>query len=190
MRHKTIPSIYEALGHKAEAELQRNLHHEKIDIARTTREIRMRKKLSGVELCRRAGDLDPKTLTALEKGRIKNPSIKTLRSVARGLGVTVCDLFRESEMLFKQHLYLGSQKGYSHIEFPGLGVKVISFTPFVRDFFCGKLILAPKKRLEQMLLKDPAPIFVSILLGCFEIDVEENKYILKEGQNLFYHGAL
>ena len=67
--------------------------------------------MSAIGVCRRARDLDPRTLNALEKGRIKNPSVKTLQSVSRGLEVSVSDLFRQAEMHIDRNFYFGSQKG-------------------------------------------------------------------------------
>ena len=151
----------------------------------------MRKKrgLSGVELCRRAGDLDPRTLTALEKGRIRNPSIKTLQSLARGMGMTISALFREEELEQPRYFAQGSQKGAFHLDFGTKGVKIVSFTPLIRDFFCGKLILSPKARITQAFLSIATPLYVSMLIGRMEVTVEEKRSLLKEGDNLFFHGV-
>ncbi len=160
-----------------------------ISLAVSIRNLRMRRSLSGAELCRKAGDLDPKTLTAVEKGRIRNPSIQTLQSISRGLGVTIADLFREAELGQEQHLYHGNQKGSFQLEFSRQGVKVISFTPLIPDFFCGKLILSPQAGFDESLLSHPVPIFVSPLIGKFEVDVEGRKVKLTEGENLFFNGG-
>jgi len=129
-----------------------------LELHRTIRDLRSRKGLSGIDLCRRAGDLDAKTLTAVEKGRIRNPSIKTLLSVARGLGVTVGDLFHQAEIRLDRNLYSGSQKGAFQMEFPQWGVRIVSFTPLIHDFFCGKLILAPKRKITEAVLHHPLPL--------------------------------
>ena len=161
--------------------------HEKFNLNKTIRRLREEKKLSGVALCKKAGDLDPRTLTALEKGRIKNPSIRTLESVSRGLGVSVSELFREAEIGLEKFFYQGTQKGAYQLDFSSLGVKIVSFTPFIKDFFCGKLILGGRRRLDQTLLKHPRPMFVSALVGRFEVSVEGKSFSLKEGENLFFN---
>ncbi|MDP3921464.1 MAG: helix-turn-helix domain-containing protein [Candidatus Omnitrophota bacterium] len=183
-------SIYELIA--AQTEEQHHAESEKasIELHRTVRRLRQAKGFSGVRLCREAGDLDPKTLTALEKGRIKNPSIRTLQSVSRGLSLSVSDLFREAELESESSYYLGSQKGEFQVDFPKRGIKIVSFTPFIRDFFCGKLLLGPRRRLADTLLKHPNPVFVSVLIGRFEVDVETRKATLKEGENLFFNGRL
>jgi transcriptional regulator with XRE-family HTH domain len=187
---KKSGSIYDVLGSKIKEGIRHLRSSEKININETIRTLRLEKKLSGVELCKRAGDMDPRTLTALEKGRIKNPSIKTLQSVARGLGVTVSDLFRQSEVGIDRNFHLGTQKGVYQIDYPSWGIKIVSFTPFVRDFFCGKIILAPRKKLNQTLLRHAQPIYVSVLVGRVEISVEDRRHLLKEGENLFFNGIL
>jgi len=183
-------SVYEGLGQ----EMRRRDGHAVSDhsfvLGAKVRDLRMRKGLSGVELCRRAGNLDPKTLTAVEKGRIKNPSVKTLLSLARGLGVMVGDFFREIELEMGHSIHRGTQKGAFQVEFQKQGIKIVSFTPFIKDFFCGKIILSPKKKLTQTLLRHSSPLFVSSLIGRVELEVAEQKWDLREGDNLFFDGVL
>ena len=190
MKGKIKKSVYDVLRGKIEESISRDRAGEAFDLNATVRRLRQSLKLTGVELCKRAGDLDPKTLTALERGRIKNPSIRTLRSVARGLNVTVSDLFRQTEMSLDRHFYLGSQKGFCQLDFPSWGLKVVSFTPLIQDFFCGKWILTARRRFEETLLERPLPIFVSTLIGRFEVTVEGKTFSLKEGENLFFNGML
>lgn len=190
MKRKKKASIYQVLGAEIQERMHQKLLTEKVNIHETIRRIRTQKGISGVELCKRASDLDPRTLTAVEKGRIRNPSIKTLQSISRGLSVTVSDLFRQAELGMDRHFYLGSQKGVFQIDFPWAGIKAISFTPFIKEFFCGKFIFASGKRLDQTFLKTPVPIFVSTLVGRFEVTIEDRKFSLREGDNLFFNGIL
>jgi hypothetical protein len=69
-------------------------------------------------------------------------------------------------------------------------VKIISLTPFIRNFFCGKFILGPQRRLTETMLRHAFPIHVSVLIGRLEIEIETQKFILKEGGNLFFNGIL
>ncbi len=188
MSRKDAKNLYQKLSSHIKAKTLKSILEEKICLHETVRSLRRAKGLSGAELCRRAKNLDPRTLTAVEKGRIRNPSIQTLQSLARGLGISVSDLFRQSELAMERYFQHGSQKGTFQMEFPSLGVKIVSFTPFIENFFCGKLILASKKRLEESLLKHNLPLFVWTLVGRFEVDIEGKKFNLKEGDNLFFHG--
>jgi transcriptional regulator with XRE-family HTH domain len=140
-------------------------------------------------LCRRSGSLDPRTLTALEKGRIRNPSLKTMETVAAGLGLKVSDLFSHSEMLESRVFEAGTQKGFFQIDFQALGIKVVSFTPMIQDFFCGKFIFGSRKRLENSILPAGNPVLLSVLVGRFEVKAGDSAVILKEGENLFLKGG-
>ena len=190
MKPKKDGSLYQFLSEEIQAQIRHKAREEKLDLAGTIRRIRQEKKITGIQLCRQAGDLDPRTLTAVEKGRIKNPSLATLQSVSRGLGVTVSDIFRQAESGTERHLSFGSQKGNFQIDFPVWGAKVVSFTPLIKDFFCGKIILGARKKIDQTLLKHALPIFMSVLVGRFEMTIEGRPFSLKEGENLFFNGIL
>lgn len=188
MRKKRKGNIYEILAVHSKKQQEKALR-EKIDIGNRVRFLRKERGLPGIELCRKAGNLNPKTLTAVEKGRIRNPSIQTLQSLARGLRVTVSDLFRTGEIQLDPSVYASSQRGFYEINFY-TGIKMVSLTPFVHEFFCGKLILAARRRADQTLLRHSRPFFISNLVGRFEIQVEDRKIILREGENLFFDGGL
>jgi transcriptional regulator with XRE-family HTH domain len=189
-KKKQTASFYEVLGQQAVKTNPKNSLQAHPDICKTVKMLRKEKNLSGVGLCQQAGNLDPRTLTALEKGRIRNPSMDTLHAVARGLGLTVSEIFRRAETLQEHHFYQGSQKGLCQLDFPLSGVRMVSFTPFVKDFFCGKLILGPRKTIDQTFLKRPLSIFISTIFGRFEITVESQQVRLREGENLFFNGIL
>ncbi|MBI3999608.1 MAG: helix-turn-helix domain-containing protein, partial [Candidatus Omnitrophica bacterium] len=160
-----------------------------LKLGETLRRLRERQGLSGAELCRRSGGLDPRTLVAIEKGRIKNPSIESLQKLASGLGCLVKDIFAACEMELEQNYWIGSQKGAFQFEFPKAGLKIISATPFRAPFFCGKLILAPKGYVSADLLKSPFPVFLEIVLGKVEFTLEKQTLTLKEGENVFFDGG-
>ncbi|MFA6599807.1 MAG: helix-turn-helix domain-containing protein [Candidatus Omnitrophota bacterium] len=190
MKRKKREAVYESLAREAAAKGEGAEAEAPLDFKANILRLRRERGLSGAELCRRAGDLDARTLTALEKGRILNPSIKTLQSLARGFGIPVSGLFREAEAETDCFCHAGSQKGAYRIELPEWGVQMISYVPFIRDFFCGKFILAPRARLEDNVLKHPCPVFLSALIGRCEISVEHKSFVLKEGDNLFFNGNL
>ncbi len=183
-------SLYQQMAFQVQKKVTQSVFDEQINIQTTIRRMRKEKGLTGVELCKRAQDLDPRTLTALEKGRIKNPSIKTLESVARGLNVTISDLFRQTEAEAESYYHAGGPKGFYQMDFPAWGVKMVSYTPLTRHFFCGKLILGGRRKIDQTLFKHPLPLFISVMAGKVEIAVETKKSLLREGDNLFFNGIL
>lgn len=168
---------------------ERTEAREGIRLGETIRRLRERAGLSGAELCRRSGRLDPRTLTAIEKGRIRNPSLASLQAVAQGLGCLVCDLFIPAEMELDRNFYVGSQKGVFQIKFPKLGLKIVSTTPPTVHFFCGKLILDPRRKVTGDFLKRPTPLFVEVVMGHVEFSIEGETVRLEEGENLFFNGG-
>lgn len=159
-----------------------------IKIGAAIRELREEARMSAIELCRKAS-FDPRTLTAIEKGRIKNPSFQSLQKIAQGLGCFVTDLVSRAETKQEKNYHLGSQKGVYQMEFPKYGLKVVSATPPTPHFFCGKLILAPQRQVPREFFKKPTPLFAEVVMGKIEFQVDEAAVLLKEGENLFLHGA-
>ena len=192
MKKKEKPAaIYSKISELIQAPSKGKTAASPLTLHEAVRSLRIEKKLSGVDLCRMAGNLDPKVLTAVEKGRIKNPSLKTLESIARGLGVTPSEIFRRAEGYIDTYVYQGSQKGEFAIDFYKKGgIRVISFTPWIRDFFCGKMIIGPKKRVQDRFIRNTAPIYISIMVGQMEVKVSDKVLLLKVGESLFFNGNL
>ena len=127
-------SLYSELAKRARA--QRSTSGQSYTpIGKIVLSLRHEKKISAVQVCQKAGDLDARTLAAIEKGRIHNPTLKTLRSLARGLGLGVHELLMKTEKRTEEVLFKGSQKGFFQADFTQWGLRVVSFTPLVRDFF-------------------------------------------------------
>lgn len=187
---KSESHLYTLLEKALGRQVKDSGEEEEIRLGENIRELRKGAGFSGVELCRRAGRLDPRTLNAIEKGRTQNPSVETLQGIARGLGCLVRDLFTRAEMDFERNYHVGSPKGVFQMEFPKLGLKVVSATPLIPQFFCGKLILAPQRKVAGGLLKRPSPLFFEVVMGRFEFEIEGRKVNLKEGENLFFNGSL
>lgn len=152
--------------------------------------LRQERELSGAELCRRAGDLDPRTLTAVEKNRIKNPSIETLQAIAKGFGISVSELFRKAECMDAAYFRIGNQKGIYRMDFLGKKAQLISFTPLAEEFFCGKIILEIDGSFDDSLLSHRGAFFMMVLIGQVEGEAEGKKILLKEGENLFLRGGI
>ena len=163
-----------------------------LEIGPIVRSLREERGLSGVELCRRGKGIDPKTLVALEKGRIRNPSMVTLEALAKGFGMSVSDLFRRAEFDQRDYFSLGSQKGLYKIDLPSQGIQLISFTPLMEELFCGKMILEGQKQFDEKLFgRDGAgAFFIMTLIGQFEGEIEGRRVALKEGDNLYFYGGM
>ncbi len=154
------------------------------------RAIRENKRLSAAEVCRRAGSLNARLLCAIEKNRVRNPSIPTLFSVAKGLGVSLGELFTALEIKQDEPIHSGTQKGAFSMELPAWGVRIVSFTPRAKPFFYGKFFLGPRKKFDQTMLKHSYPIFFLALQGRFDVKIGDRSWVLKEGENIFFNAAL
>jgi len=163
-----------------------------LEMGPMVRRLREERGLSGVELCRRGKGIDPKTLTALEKGRIRNPSMVTLEALAKGFGMSVSDLFRKAEFDQRDYFSLGSPKGLWKIDLSSQGIQLISFTPLTEDLFCGKMILEGQKQFDEKLFggDGAGSFFIMTLIGQFEGEIEGRKVVLKEGDNLYFYGGM
>ena len=159
-----------------------------INLARAVRLLREKQRLTGTELCKRAGSLDPKTLTAVEKGRIRNPSIQTLESLARGLGITVSALFRQAELGSEKFFLRSSQKGVFQLQLDA-GMELVSFTPYTSGIFCGKFIVGGRKILDHRYIHFDGIVFAMTLVGNFRVKMEHHEIELREGENLFFRGS-
>ena len=181
-------NFYERLGETLEK--QKGRRPAKIDLGKAILRLRERQGLGATELCRRSGALDPKTLNAIEKGRIRNPSLESLQAIAKGLDCLIKDIFAEGELEAEGNFSLGSQKGAFRVEFPDLKIVAVSFTPLGTKFFCGKLLFGPKASVSGNLISHSASVFAEVVMGRFEIAVESKTVSLKEGDNLFLNGGL
>jgi transcriptional regulator with XRE-family HTH domain len=163
-----------------------------LDVGQIVRRLRLEKGLSGAELCRRGKGIDPKTLVALEKGRIRNPSMVTLEALAKGFSMSVSDLFRRAEFDQRDYFSLGSQKGLFKMDLLPQGIQLISFTPLMEEFFCGKMILEGQKHFDEKLfgVDGAGAFFIMTLIGQFEGEIEGRRVTLKEGDNLYFFGGM
>ena len=159
-----------------------------INLARTVRLLREKQRLTGAELCKRSGSLDPKTLTAVEKGRIRNPSIQTLESLARGLGMTVSAIFRQAELGSEKFFLRSSQKGVFHLQLDS-GMELISFTPYTPGIFCGKFLVGGRKTIDRRFIHFDGIVFAMTLVGTFRVKMEHHELELHEGENLYFRGS-
>lgn len=181
-------NFYERLDQELCSQRKGRESAEKIPLGETILALREKAGLSGAELCRRGGGLDPRTLNAIEKGRIRNPSLESLRAIARGLGCLVKDIFAEAELQEDRHYWPVSQKGIYQFEFHDLGLRVISATPPGAPLFCGKLIFAPKSSFSGRLLPTIHLLFVEVILGKVELVIESRKTVLQEGESVYFNG--
>ena len=144
--------------------------------------------LKGAELARKSG-LNPRTLDAIEKGRIESPSLKNLEFVASALGISVAALFVENKVENDGLFIGGNQKGQHTIEFPKDGFRVVCFIPLVTSFFVGKVIVKGETRIERRAFPTVGLIFVQTIMGKMSVNFEGKDYLIREGNYAFFDGS-
>lgn len=154
------------------------------------RAIQERRKLlgwRGVELAKRSG-INSRTLDAIEKGRIKSPSLQSLEAVSEALGISVASLFVTEETKQLGLFTSGDQKGQHVLEFPKNGFRVVCYTPMIPHLFSGKVIVKAETRIEPKALPTSGSIFVQPIMGKLSIHFDGKDYLIREGNYAFFDG--
>jgi XRE family transcriptional regulator, regulator of sulfur utilization len=166
------------------------LQKKKIDIdpGHVIRQKREQLGFKGVELAKRAG-INPGTLDAIEKGRIKSPSLKNLNSIACAMNISMAALFVNNTSGDGELFVGGNQKGQHTIEFPKEGLRIVSYVPIVPTYFIGKVIIKGETRIEHKTLPTSGMIFVQTIMGKISIEFEGKDYLIREGNYVFFDGC-
>lgn len=160
-----------------------------IPIGAVLRQIRLAHGLTQVTLAKQSG-IDPRTITAIEKGRILNPSLINLKRLTQALGITLRDLFGRLEAEESSSLWVGNQSGEFEIDLPHQHARLISYLPPNMPFGAGKLILGSKGKIDPTTFPLVGTLFLQVVLGKMELNLEGREILLREGQNCFFNGRL
>ena len=156
-------------------------------IGKLIRELRLGQRISARELARRL-HIDARTLNAVEKGRIVSPSIERLHAFASGLGLSLGQLFAMYETQNGGRLMDANPQGAFVVNVPKRGFKLFSYTPPVREIFCGKMILGGRKKLENTKFSFPVTIFIQLIIGRVILNYPPSERVLKEGEAVLFDG--
>lgn len=160
-----------------------------LDIGSAVRRLRQERGQRAVQIAKSAG-MDPRTFAAIEAGRIKNPSLGNLASIAHALGISIAQVFLNAESGDECGIYFGNQKGEYTCEFAELGFRLISFTPMIRDFFIGKMVLGGRAEVKFESFASSHQIFFQIMMGNLFLTVGGKGFHAKEGDHLLFNGLL
>ena len=142
-----------------------------------------------IELARRSG-INPRTLDAIEKGRIETPSLRSLEAIARALGVSVASFFAGAEPSKGDQIFIGgNQKGQHTLEFPKEGFRVVCYTPLIPNLFVGKVIFKAETRIEHQTLPTSGMIFAQAIIGKLSINFDGKDHLIREGNYAFFDGC-
>ncbi len=153
--------------------------------------IRRRREMLGwkaIELSRKSG-VNPRTLDAIEKGRIESPSLRNLESLARTLGISTASLFSNHETDPDRFFLGGNQKGQHTLEFQKFGFRLVCYTPLVHQFFVGKVILKGETKIEHKTLPTSGMIMAQVIMGKLSVHFEGKEHLIREGNYAFFDGC-
>jgi transcriptional regulator with XRE-family HTH domain len=185
--YQTVLIHAKTIAHPAVSPVNGN--HEGLNIGAVIRELREQQGKRAVDLAKTAG-IGPRTFTASEKNRIKNPSLLNLQTIAKALNVSTADFFSLAESGLKENIHQGGQKGKFSFEFTGEGFKLISYAPMVPEFFIGKVMMASNVKIEADSLPVKGYIFVQVIFGRLTVFVNQREFLLKEGEHFLLNSRL
>ncbi len=153
--------------------------------------IRRRREFLGwkaIELARKSG-VNPRTLDAIEKGRIESPSLRNLGSIASALGISTASLFSTNDENTDLFYLGGNQKGQHALEFQKHGFRVVCYTPLVSNLFIGKVIVERETKIDRKVLPTSGMIFVQTIMGKLSVQFDGKEQLIKEGNYAFFDGG-
>jgi len=139
------------------------------------------------ELSRKSG-VKLATLSAIERGRIHNPSPQKVHQIATALEVSRDCLF--SEPGAAPQFYKGDLKGFVEFKFKTLGLNLVSYTPLMSELFIGKGVLKPKHSLDFQHFPRVSLAFIEVVVGKLQMPEQSKKIFITEGENVSLHSPL
>jgi len=128
------------------------------------------------------------TLSAIERGRIHNPSPQKVHRIAAALEVSSDCLF--SEPGATPRLYKGNLKGFVEFKFKTLGLSLVSYTPLMSELFIGKGVLKAKHSLDFQHFPRVSLTFIEVIIGKLQMMEQNKKLFITEGENVSLHSPL
>lgn len=184
--------MYDAIAKQSDLPVEDECRRKecRIEIGPVIREFRKNQGRTACELARSSG-IDPRTYGAIETGRIKNPSLGNLRSIAKALNVTTASFFLAAEENAENSiLCFGGQKGEFTLDFRAKGFRLISLIPLIPDFFIGRMVLSANARLVEPGGNKNGRVFLQCVLGRFVVKVLGEEFVLNEGNHLMLNGSI
>ena len=160
-----------------------------ISLGRTIRDLRLKRGLAQIGLSKRTG-IDPRTLAAIENGRIVTPSLDSLKQIADCLDIPLKNLFGQAEARASESFFLGNQRGEYTLEWPKQKFRIISYLPKASPLFAGKIILESRGQCDSETLQFKGQVLLQIIFGKMQFVLENNEHYLKEGQHILFDGRL
>lgn len=152
-------------------------------------ELRSKRGISQIDLALKSG-VDPRTLAAIEKGRIVNPSLDKMKRLAEALEMSLSELIGMAEAQMTSSIFIGHLSGEYTVLSQRRRVRLISYLPKNAPFFVGKLLLEGKSSLASDKFRFPSHLFLQIVIGKVSISLGQETHELEQGQTVLFDGKL
>lgn len=153
-----------------------------MSVGEKVREVRLRKNLTLGDLAKRT-KLTISFISQVERN-IASPSVKSLKQIAQALSMKISSFFEEDEIRETVFIRRGRKKGFVDKAIgPGCevlvsGVLNIKMEPLL--FNLGK-----GRGTENLLVSHEGEEFGLVVKGKIEISINEKKWIMEEGDNIY-----
>jgi transcriptional regulator with XRE-family HTH domain len=125
-------------------------------------------------------------LSQIEKGKAF-PSITTLKKIADQLHTTVGELIGENETLTKNPVLRGEEKKFVKMNDSGTELYLISHHDQNKQMETYYIRFNKDSDGVDIMTRHPGQEFCHLLNGCIEFMLNEEKYILHQGDNIYFN---
>ena len=122
------------------------------------------------------------TLSAIETGRTLNPSPERVEQIATALEIPHACLFEDMNVI--NNFFKGDLTGFVEFQFKTMGLKLISYTPLMKDIFIGKAVLRPKSKIDFNNFPKLTLCFLEVIAGKLQTTLRNESFFITEGENL------
>jgi len=117
-----------------------------------------------------------------EAGRTLNPSPGRIEQIATALEIPHTCLFEDVSAM--NDFFKGDLKGFVEFQFKTMGLKLISYTPLMKDIFIGKAVLRPKSTIDFNNFPRLTLCFLEVIAGKLQTTLRNESFFITEGENL------
>ena len=125
-------------------------------------------------------------LKIVEGGQSPDYSVGLLEKILGGMGTGLWDFLGNACAHSAGGVSEGSVKGEFHIEHPGDGLKLTSFTPRHKEFFFGLMQVKAKKSASDSKLPKTDYVLFQGFQGKLVFSFNDKEYLLSEEKNLLF----
>lgn len=126
-------------------------------------------------------------ISQIEKGKAF-PSIVTLQKVSKALGTTVGELIGENENLLQNPLLKSNERRFVRKNRNGTSLHLLSYHDPFKQIEPYLIQFKENSNSEDIMTSNfPGQEFCFVLKGCFDGNINEQRYSLNEGDSFYFN---